>query len=772
MLPVGNMGSIGGSPGGGGGGGGAPDDAAYLLVGGVPGTLTAARTFVVSNGLQVSDLGAGATYTVSVKAADSTITVGVGGIAVGTIAESQVTGLVSDLAARALSSVQIIAGNGLSGGGDLTANRTLTVVAADSTITVGAGGVAVGTIAESQVTDLVSDLSARPTGSGGATQVAYFSGTSALTSTSSMTTDGAGTLTLSTKLVSQLVQGAVGAGGSLTLSSTASGTKGLIAFGNSAYDEVNNRLGIGRTDPVSALEVVDTGSSAVRGIVSYQASTDTNGARLQLKKSRGTVGAPTVIVNGDTIGRIAGRAYDGTQFLNVGSISFVSNGTVATNTMPTDILFNTTATNGEGTERMRIGSAGNIFLNAKAGTANTTGIAIGTAIFSPQSDVEINYSTTSTTLGDYPMIMVRNTSTTGAAEVRVALGTGGGTHYLTHYIAGGGSGGLLGTGTADSLALITTNATRILLAANGSAFTVLQAVTSGSPGGWLYTAAANTGLDAAEQVDVNWNLTRTVTNTGGGSAIATQRSYVIGAPTINSTSAQTYTRVTGTQINAPQAGTNSTFSNYHAAWLLVNDAATNTSADALLLDHNTSGTPAASFGVAILFRGQDASKTAGGDDLGRLQARWSVATSAGEISVFDFQVRGIGSAGSALTTVFQILGSATVPVAQVTDGTRKSGLSVTTTTGQVGSQSNHAFDLCVNGVKQWQITTAGNLVAAIATSLLDLSAITAGNSNFSLTLTSATPTTTFSAVNATNAAPVGFVQAKVGANTYYWPVYA
>jgi trimeric autotransporter adhesin len=41
------------------------------------------------------------------------------------IAQSQVTGLVTDLSNKASSSITITAGTGLSGGGDLTANRTL-----------------------------------------------------------------------------------------------------------------------------------------------------------------------------------------------------------------------------------------------------------------------------------------------------------------------------------------------------------------------------------------------------------------------------------------------------------------------------------------------------------------------------------------------------------------------------------------------------------------------------------------------------------------------
>lgn len=45
-------------------------------------------------------------------------------------------------------------------------------------------------------------------------------------------------------------------GGTLTLSSTSHATKGKILFGTSAYDEVNNRLGIGTTSPSAQFHTV------------------------------------------------------------------------------------------------------------------------------------------------------------------------------------------------------------------------------------------------------------------------------------------------------------------------------------------------------------------------------------------------------------------------------------------------------------------------------------------------------------------------------------
>lgn len=54
----------------------------------------------------------------------------------------------------------------------------------------------------------------------------------------------------------QTLIGGTGASEALTLQSTAHATKGKLLFGTSAYDEVNNRLGIGTASPATKLEIV------------------------------------------------------------------------------------------------------------------------------------------------------------------------------------------------------------------------------------------------------------------------------------------------------------------------------------------------------------------------------------------------------------------------------------------------------------------------------------------------------------------------------------
>jgi len=81
-------------------------------------------------------------------------------------------------------------------------------------------------------------------------------------------TNSSGTVTsnLSTGVAGgQSVVGGTAASNSLTLSSTSNATKGKILFGTSAYDEVNNRLGIGTASPSHPFHLTGstTASSAI-----------------------------------------------------------------------------------------------------------------------------------------------------------------------------------------------------------------------------------------------------------------------------------------------------------------------------------------------------------------------------------------------------------------------------------------------------------------------------------------------------------------------------
>src|SRR3990167_11494775 len=95
------------------------------------------------------------------------------------------------------------------------------------------------------------------------------------------------------------------------------------------------------------------------------------------------------------------------------------------------------------------------------------------------------------------------------------------------------------------------------------------------------------------------------------------------------------------------------------------DSATTTATDLLTLNHTTTGTPAAGFGTSILFNGQDASKTAGGDNLGRILFDLATATAGAEITGCKIQIR---TGGGALTTSLSIRSTGTT-ITPLTDST-------------------------------------------------------------------------------------------------------
>lgn len=126
-------------------------------------------------------------------------------------------------------------------------------------------------------------------------------------------------------------------------------------------------IGTGATTPATLFQVADTVTTSPRGIMSSQHNTGTDGARLHLRKSRGSLASPTVITTGDTLGRIVASGYDGSNYLEMGAISVVASGTIASTRVPTEIQF-WTATDAAPsvlTQRMTILNNGNV------GIANT-----------------------------------------------------------------------------------------------------------------------------------------------------------------------------------------------------------------------------------------------------------------------------------------------------------------------------------------------------------------------------------------------------------------
>jgi hypothetical protein len=108
------------------------------------------------------------------------------------------------------------------------------------------------------------------------------------------------------------------------------------------------------TDNTQAIQRIGTATSTVA-----------NGSALVLVRSRGTIASPTIISDGDEMGRVVFQGYDGTARINSAQITAEVDGTPGTNDMPGRLLFKTTADGGSTpTERMRIDNAGNVKITA------------------------------------------------------------------------------------------------------------------------------------------------------------------------------------------------------------------------------------------------------------------------------------------------------------------------------------------------------------------------------------------------------------------------
>lgn len=132
----------------------------------------------------------------------------------------------------------------------------------------------------------------------------------------------------------QLEVGSAGSGGNLLLQSTSHPTKSKILFGTSAYDEVNNRLGVGNASPSDTLHVGDL-ESAFAGFFTF------NDSRAHIVRANMGSGIKTVLellgtanssTGGGSAALIIGIDQAGTDTVNcIDSTSYTSNPALTTN---------------------------------------------------------------------------------------------------------------------------------------------------------------------------------------------------------------------------------------------------------------------------------------------------------------------------------------------------------------------------------------------------------------------------------------------------------
>lgn len=119
---------------------------------------------------------------------------------------------------------------------------------------------------------------------------------------------------------------------------------------------VNAALGIntGTTALTTKMQLAETSTSAIRGLLLDQYSTDANGEKFYERKARGTLASPTTIVTGDAIGSHTWSAYDGTQFTEAAKILVTSTGTLSTGIIPATMVMQTATAAGALTTALTI----------------------------------------------------------------------------------------------------------------------------------------------------------------------------------------------------------------------------------------------------------------------------------------------------------------------------------------------------------------------------------------------------------------------------------
>lgn len=233
-----------------------------------------------------------------------------------------------------VTSISVATANGISGSSSGGATPILTLALGaitPSTVTIGAGAA------------ITSSGAGGALGSNAFTSTAFVPTSTTVNghALSANVTVAVGDITNAASTASSLAQFAATTSAQLAgVLSDETGT-GVAVFDTSPHLTGPVTVALGSVTSPTNLTVGDTASTSPRGIMSWQSNTGTDGARLHLRKSRGTFASPTTIVTGDTIGRLIGSGYDGTGWLEMGSIDIMSTGTIGTNRIPTTMLFKT-----------------------------------------------------------------------------------------------------------------------------------------------------------------------------------------------------------------------------------------------------------------------------------------------------------------------------------------------------------------------------------------------------------------------------------------------
>jgi len=145
----------------------------------------------------------------------------------------------------------------------------------------------------------------------------------------------------------------------------------ITATGVFKFDPIAGKAGLATANPLSSFHMVDTGTTAARGLIVAQHNGDTvwlNGyhaANIVLRKSRGSEAIPLAVQydvtnGGDFIATLHAQAWDGAAYQNGASFAYKIDGPVSTGTTPTALQIFTGSSQGTKVVNFHVGSNGRI----------------------------------------------------------------------------------------------------------------------------------------------------------------------------------------------------------------------------------------------------------------------------------------------------------------------------------------------------------------------------------------------------------------------------
>lgn len=200
------------------------------------------------------------------------------------------------------------------------------------------------------------------------------------------------------------IAGSSSASGSLTISSTSHATKGNILFGTSAYDEVNNRLGIGTTSPTAKLQSTSTGE---------QFRTDYGGGVFN-SYTTSSIGGLTISGNAGQTANFYANTWTVGSWAGAATINAASGGAGNSNRAGINLIIGSGQSTGNGV------GGNTIFQYTPAGGSGTSVNAYTTAMTILGTNGDVGIGTTSPTA---KLHLIASTTAANTASLKINEGS-------------------------------------------------------------------------------------------------------------------------------------------------------------------------------------------------------------------------------------------------------------------------------------------------------------------------------------------------------------